>query len=344
MALFKFNNIKIEGICTSLPLNRNNENIQSKKHYATEEQTTSDLGFTAAEIILANREINREEIGCLLFASTTPDYRSPITAAVLQNRLGLSHDIVAYDIAAGGTGFIYALKNACAILETISKKYALVITGDTISKQFSKEYECPGNVFDSASAILLEKTKNAKPIYVSEHSAGFGYDAIQHKTGGFRLNEEQIKMPERAHENKALINNLSVNTNEFENYVKQTHKSIITGFLEETKQRINSFDYIIINPWIDNIINDLLRNDGISESYFLQKPSEYGFATGNFIPYLINSKINAKAKNCFNILAYSAGEGLSSGVVSFFIETENIYEINYTNDYYTDGKVSHSFD
>ena len=61
--------------------------------------TTSDLCFEAAEHLIADLGWEKSEIEALVFVSQTADYILPATACILQDRLGLSKECYAEDIA-----------------------------------------------------------------------------------------------------------------------------------------------------------------------------------------------------------------------------------------------------
>lgn len=100
-------------------------------------QTTSDFCFAAAEKILTNKDINREEIGVLVFVTQTADYGIPATACVLQHRLGLPKDCLAFDVNLGCSGFTYGVTIAGSLLNATDARYALLLCGDTSAKEKS---------------------------------------------------------------------------------------------------------------------------------------------------------------------------------------------------------------
>ena len=62
---------------------------------------TSDLCFKSAEKLLSELQWNRDEVGLLVFISHTADYKLPSTACILQDRLGLSKQCMAFDSPLG---------------------------------------------------------------------------------------------------------------------------------------------------------------------------------------------------------------------------------------------------
>ena len=63
--------------------------IKEKRH-ASDETTTSDLCYEAAMEIFASGNISKDEIDGVIFLSMSPDYITPPTSVILQERLGFS--------------------------------------------------------------------------------------------------------------------------------------------------------------------------------------------------------------------------------------------------------------
>ena len=62
-----------------------------ERRFADADTCSSDLCFAAAERLIEDNGINKEEIDLLVFISQTPDYRMPATSVILQDRLKLYH-------------------------------------------------------------------------------------------------------------------------------------------------------------------------------------------------------------------------------------------------------------
>ena len=96
-------------------------------HVADEHETTSDLCYKAAELILETEQIDRSTIDGLVFVSQTFDYFQPATSCVLQGRLGLSEDCVCFDINYGCSGYIYGVFQAASLIGSGACKNVLVL-------------------------------------------------------------------------------------------------------------------------------------------------------------------------------------------------------------------------
>ena len=103
-----------------------------QRHIAANNEACSDLALQAAKQALTNANIAPEAIDLLIVATVTADMQFPSTAAILQAKLGL-RTIMAFDINAACSGFVYALDVARHFLTNRVYRYALVIGSDKLS-------------------------------------------------------------------------------------------------------------------------------------------------------------------------------------------------------------------
>ena len=151
----------------SLRLKKLNETIGINGSYkAGKYQCTSDFCYAAAKNLLEAKGINPSEIGVLVFISQTPDYyMHPATACLLQYRLGISKDCIAFDVCLGCSGFTYGLNIVSSILKSSNADKALLLCGDTSARGRSpkintKRANSSKYLFgDSGTATLLVKNE-----------------------------------------------------------------------------------------------------------------------------------------------------------------------------------------
>jgi len=129
------------------------------RHFATDE-VTSDLAYEAAKIAIKRAGLEAKDIDMIILATISPDYFSmPSTACVVADKLGIIAP--AYDISAACTGFIYALAQAKAFIESGMNKNILIIGAETLSKivDFKDRTTCV--IFgDGAGAAVISATEN----------------------------------------------------------------------------------------------------------------------------------------------------------------------------------------
>ena len=116
MAIVKFNGIGITAMAGAVP-SHVIENLKYTEHFppemvkevvekvgiyerrfADEKTCSSDLCFAAAQKLILDNNIDRDDIDLLVFISQTPDYRMPATSITLQHRLGLKNTCIAFDV------------------------------------------------------------------------------------------------------------------------------------------------------------------------------------------------------------------------------------------------------
>ncbi|MET8215155.1 beta-ketoacyl-ACP synthase III [Streptomyces hirsutus] len=127
----------------------------TQRHVAGADLSTTDLAVRAAAQALADGEPVTVE--ALVVATTTPDRCCPATAPAVATRLGLT-GIPAYDIAAGCTGFIYALSTAAGLIATGTVRTALVVGADRLATLPDPEDRTTVPLFgDGAGAVVLRR-------------------------------------------------------------------------------------------------------------------------------------------------------------------------------------------
>ena len=127
-----------------------------ERRIAAENEALSDLALPAARAALEQAGLSGKDIDLIIVATVTPDMAFPSTAAIVADALGAT-DAAAYDLAAGCTGFMYALAQAYGMLAGGLAHRALVIGGDVLSKILDWSDRSTLVLFgDGAGAVVLE--------------------------------------------------------------------------------------------------------------------------------------------------------------------------------------------
>ncbi|MFJ9080295.1 beta-ketoacyl-ACP synthase 3 [Streptomyces sp. NPDC102278] len=133
----------------------------TRRHVAGADQSTADLAVRAATQALTSNE--PESADALVLATTTPDRCCPATAPTVATRLGLI-GIPAFDLAAGCTGFLYALAAGAGLIAAGTARTVLVIGVDRLASlpRFDDRTTVP--LFgDGAGALLLRRGTRDEP-------------------------------------------------------------------------------------------------------------------------------------------------------------------------------------
>jgi 3-oxoacyl-[acyl-carrier-protein] synthase III len=164
-----------------------------ERRIAADSEALSDLALPAARAALAQAGLDGADVDLLIVATVTPDMAFPSTAAILADRLGAA-DAAAYDLAAGCTGFMYAVAQAYAMLASGLAKRALVVGGDVLSRILDWSDRSTLVLFgDGAGAVVLEPTAERGFLGFELGADGAGGESLWLPGSGSRIFED----PER---------------------------------------------------------------------------------------------------------------------------------------------------
>lgn len=115
----------------------------SRRHIADADKPTSYYAALAAKQALERIKMNSREIGLVIVATVTGDYRTPATASIVQHLLGATN-AGAMDVSAGCTGWVYAMATANAFVASEMYDHVLVIGADELSRitDYTKRETC----------------------------------------------------------------------------------------------------------------------------------------------------------------------------------------------------------
>ncbi|MFF7708713.1 beta-ketoacyl-ACP synthase 3 [Pseudomonas sp. NPDC007930] len=136
-------------------------------------QTACDLAVLACEKIFSS-SVSKESIDAIIFCTQSPDYSLPATACILQNRVGISTNCMAFDINQGCSGYIYGLGIAKGLIETGQATNALVVTAETYSHYIHPGDRSVRTLFGDAAAVT----------WVAGETEGRGLERFRYGTDG----------------------------------------------------------------------------------------------------------------------------------------------------------------
>ena len=127
-----------------------------RRHFAAEDETTSDLASHAANAALKNAGLSADDIDAVVVATSTPDLTFPSVATMVQQKIGMTRGF-GFDVQAVCAGFVYALTNANALILSGQANRVLVIGAETFSRIMDWTDRSTCVLFgDGAGALVLE--------------------------------------------------------------------------------------------------------------------------------------------------------------------------------------------
>ncbi|MCK5295042.1 MAG: ketoacyl-ACP synthase III [Arcobacteraceae bacterium] len=272
----------------------------SERRIALKEQHTSDLGTEAAKIAINRASIEKEEIDLIICATISPDYLCmPSTACIIADKLGIKN-VMALDISAACTGFVYALSVAKAFIESGMKKNVLIIGAEKLSSIVDYTDRTTCMLFgDGAGAAIISMTDKKEDAIIDVQCSSDGGLKDLLLTPGIQSEEASF---------------MQMKGNETFKVAVRTLTSDVRLILERNKMTNDDIDLFIphqANYRIIKAVGDALN---FKEEQKVVTVNKYGNTSSASIPMAINKCYeDGTLKSGEVILLDAFGGGLTWG-------------------------------
>ena len=302
------------------------------RYSASGRQTTSDFCYAAAEELLKQKGIDRQKIGALVFVTQTADYRIPATACVIQMRLGLSDNCMAFDVNLGCSGYTYGLNILSSIMKTSEMEYGLLLVGDTSAREFNENKKeklgHSGEMLfgDSGTATLLVKDDDFDLSFMS-NTNGEGYKAIIAPYGHWRNPESPDG---RTHYSE--MDDIGVF-----NFATMVVPDQINGYMARANTTSADYDCLLLHQANLMIMKRVTKKTGFPPEKMLLSMNRFGNTSSSSIPITLVYHYGEKADGQINALCCGFGVGLSWATVALKLNVSDILPLIHTDEYFKDG-------
>jgi 3-oxoacyl-[acyl-carrier-protein] synthase-3 len=286
----------------------------------------SDLCEKAAVKLLAETQA---EVEGIVFISQTPDYILPATSLLLQQRLGLPKDIVAFDINYGCSGYVYGLYQAALLISSGSCNAVLVCAGDVISRFIN-----PGDrslrmvMGDAGSATIV--TKGTDQLTFKILSDGSGAHHLMVPAGGARYprNDQSQRSIEREYGNLRSDENLFMDGMEIMKFAIRDVPKVIGDLLEYRGWQISEIDVVGFHQANKFIIEYLRKKLQLSKEAVPIALGETGNTGSASIPLMLAlewARLSTE-KRLERAILCGFGTGLSCAAVALNLSSTMVLE------------------
>lgn len=354
MAFIQFEGVGVAAISAAVPkqiiVNREYTDVFTKaeaneivdktgieqRRFSDQKTCSSDLCLAAAEKLIADNGIDKEDIDLLVFISQTPDYRMPATSVTLQHRLGLANSTIAFDINLGCSAFIYGLTVVYGMMERSNLKKALLLDGETRSKVYSPRDRRSAFLFgDGGIAALIERDPKYGKSTFSLNSDGSRADLIMIPAGGYRKMSSPETVVERVVDEFGNMRSEEqgyMRGGDVFNFVIREIPRDIKNTLAYVEKNIDDFDYIVFhqaNNFINSYIAKKMKIDGTKIPSTIAR---FGNTSSVSVPLTIVSELQGKLDGKKQLLLSAFGVGMTwaTAVIPFveckisdIVEVEN---------------------
>lgn len=295
-----------------------------ERRVSSKDVCASDLCFAAAQKLINELNWKKDEISLLIFVSQSPDYFLPATAVILQNRLELTKNTMAFDINLGCSGYVYGMSVISSLMENPGMNKALLLVGDKSTISLNPRDKTAFPLFgDAGSATAFERKENT--IYYNLQSDGEGKNAIIIPGGGTRNRYYEGILKDNEIEPGVFRNkcNLHLDGMEVFNFALKEVKSNIEALYSFAAKKPEETDYFIFHQ-ANKLINESVRKKmKIIPEKVPYSIDRFGNTSSASIPLTLVTELSDQIRNRkLNLLFSGFGVGYSWG--SVLVQTEKI--------------------
>lgn len=285
-----------------------------ERRIAEDNEAASDLGAKAAQQAIERSGLAKEEIDMVICATVTPDYLCmPSTACLIASKLGLP-PVMAHDISAACTGFVYALSIAKAFIESGMKKNVLIIGAEKYTSILN--YEDRGTCFifgDGAGAAIISATDNISEAIVDVNCSSDGNydDLIKTPGGGSKTPCSQEVLDQK-------LACIQMKGNETFKLAVKTLTSDVEVMMKKHNIKNEDINHFIPHQANMRIISAVGKALGLTEEQTVVTVDKYGNTSAASIPMAMNYAYEqGRIKAGETVLFDAFGAGLTWGSALF---------------------------
>ncbi len=299
------------------------------RYVSNEKQTNSDWCYAAADKILSDKKIDRNQIGVLVYVTQTADYREPATAMVLQHRLKVGMDCIVFDMNLGCSGFVYGLNVVGSLMMQSDVEYGLLMCGETGGREKipgeNAEADTEKMLFgDAGSAALLVKDTNAPDMNFMSKSDGNRFKALIDPWGFYR---NPVKLRNVNSMDGVAVFNFS--TNETPELINDLMKYMCTSS--------EDYDYLVLHQANKLIMKQIEKKTDFPEKKSLKAIDKFANTSSASIPVAMVHNLAGSGDSQAHFLLSGFGIGLSWSAVDCYINKKDILPLVETDEYFEDG-------
>jgi 3-oxoacyl-[acyl-carrier-protein] synthase-3 len=278
-----------------------------RRHFAADDESTSDLAAHAARAALENAGLGAEDIDGVIVATSTPDLTFPSVATMVQRDLGMTQGF-GFDVQAVCAGFIYALTTANALILTGQAKRLLVIGAETFSRIMDWTDRSTCVLFgDGAGALILsaqegDGTKDDRGVLSADLKSDGRYRDMLYVDGGVSTTGSAGK--------------LRMQGNPLFRQAVEKLTSTAEAALEQIGLQGGDVDWIVPHQANIRIIQGTAKKMGVPMDRVIVTVQDHGNTSAASIPLALSVGVaEGRIKPGDVVLSEAIGGGLAWGAV-----------------------------
>lgn len=340
MQILRVSGIHIDGIVACVPENRIDNETALREMYGDEAKlimestgirtrylanpgtSSSDLCISCAKELLKGTSTFSDDIGAIVFVTFTPDRLMPFNAAIVQDELGLSKEIPAFDVSLACSGYAYGLYIASSFVKATGKK-VLLLDGDIQSAYMSKYDKATVPVMaDAGSATLLSPNKAETEWKFTFYTDGSGRTSLYIPAAGSACPVQPKDLDYQLFDDGGKRRNVDIYMDGFGifRFVASDISKWLLRFLDEAEESAETIDSFVPHQANMYMIKKLARKLKIDWEHTWQSGDAVGNSASATVPVTIafdfSNRIDMTKDNKVLISGFGGGLSASAGIIT----------------------------
>jgi len=277
-----------------------------ERHIVEDGETNSGMSTKSARAALDKANLDPNDLDLIIVATSSPDYFVPPVSSMVQDQLG-AKNVGAFTLAAGCTGFVYALVTAQQYIAAGMADNVLVIGTEILSRNVNWQDRNTCVIFGDASAAVVLQASD-EPTGVLAHvlgSKGSSAEALIVRGGG-----TTIPMSQRVVDEELCF--LEMDGPEVFKFATRTMSKAVRQTLKTSGLELEDIDLIIPHQANTRIIELAARFLRLPMDKFYVNLDRYGNTSAASIPLALCEALDdGTVKDGDNLVLVGFGAGLT---------------------------------
>ena len=283
-----------------------------RRHIAAPHEATSDLAYQASRRALEAAGLTPGDLDMILLATVSPDQIMPNTACVLQRKLG-APKIMAVDLSAACSGFVYGLAIADQFIKTGVYKNILVVGTEVLSRMVDYTDRTTCILFgDGAGAAIASRARDDQPgdiFSVHLHADGQLGDLFE-LPGGGSVHPPSHEMLDQK------LQFVRMKGQEIFKHAVRTMSQCCQEALDANQATKNDIDWVIPHQANFRILDAVAKHFGLPMEKVIVNLQETGNTSAASVPIALDQAIRAgKIQRGHKLMLAAFGAGITSGSI-----------------------------
>ena len=270
-----------------------------------------DLSYQASLKAIEKANISLKEIDLVIVATVTSDYAFPGVAQLLQARLELNH-VMAFDINAACSGFLFAMQIADKMIKSGAYQKALIVGAETLSRLTDWRDRNTCVLFgDGAGAMVIGRSDDLGIIDILAQSSGDEEMLLYCKNPSLKtLEENKTSMQDHIH----------MKGNDVFKFASRIMPKTIQTLLERNQLTLNDINYIVAHQANSRIIHKASKDLHVDLEKMYMNIDRYGNTSAASVPIAIDEAIekgHIKKDDVFATVAFGGGLTWAGAIIKY---------------------------